>query len=54
MKKHYFYSFFTTISTVKAQEVTRTALKLGPQRNDIITFNQSSYNKQWLGGGTSI
>ena len=55
MKKSLFLILFlTTLSNVKAQEVTKDSIKTWTSKGTIsLLFNQSSYNKQWLGGGTS-
>ena len=43
-----------SIITVSAQETAVDTTKLWTKKGNIsLLFNQSSYNKQWLGGGTS-
>lgn len=43
-----------TIVSVNAQETAKDTIKLWTKKGNIsLLFNQSSYNKQWLGGGTS-
>jgi hypothetical protein len=40
--------------TVNAQEIAKDTTKLWTKKGNIsLLFNQSAYNKQWLGGGTS-
>ena len=40
--------------TVNAQETAKDTTKLWTKKGNIsLLFNQSAYNKQWLGGGTS-
>ena len=48
------FLFLLSIITVNAQETTIDTTKLWTKKGNIsLLFNQSSYNKQWLGGGTS-
>jgi hypothetical protein len=45
--------FFIAVS-INAQEVVKDTTKLWTCKGNIsLLFNQSAYNKQWLGGGTS-
>ena len=55
MKKTIFIVvFLMTIVSVNAQETAKDTIKLWTKKGNIsLLFNQSSYNKQWLGGGTS-
>jgi len=40
--------------TVNAQEIVKDTTKIWTKKGNIsLLFNQSAYNKQWLGGGTS-
>lgn len=42
------------LATVTAQEVAKDSTKLWTRKGNIsLLFNQSSYSKEWLGGGTS-
>ncbi len=42
------------VIAVNAQEFTKDTTKLWSKKGNIsLLFNQSAYNKQWLGGGTS-
>ena len=46
--------FLFSIVALSAQETTVDTTKLWTKKGNIsLLFNQSSYNKQWLGGGTS-
>ena len=46
--------FLFSIIAVSAQETAVDTTKLWTKKGNIsLLFNQSSYNKQWLGGGTS-
>ena len=48
-----FVIFFVLIS-VSAQETAKDTTKFWTKKGNIsLLFNQSAYNKQWLGGGTS-
>jgi hypothetical protein len=48
------FVFLLTVVAVNAQEITKDTTKLWTKKGNIsLLFNQSSYNKQWLGGGTS-
>jgi hypothetical protein len=48
------FVFLLAIVTANAQEVTKDTTKLWTKEGNIsLLFNQSAYNKQWLGGGTS-
>lgn len=48
------FVFLLTVVAVNAQEITKDNTKLWTKKGNIsLLFNQSSYNKQWLGGGTS-
>lgn len=48
------FLFIFALTTVNAQEVVKDSTKLWTKKGNIsLLFNQSSYNKQWLGGGTS-
>ena len=55
MKKILFvFVFIMTILSVHAQETAQDTVKHWTKKGNIsLLFNQSSYNKQWLGGGTS-
>lgn len=55
MKKTVIISFlFLTFIAVKAQETVQDSTKLWKRNGNIsLLFNQTAYNKQWLGGGTS-
>tara|TARA_R110000868_G_scaffold12240_1_gene59111 strand:- start:506 stop:1357 length:852 start_codon:yes stop_codon:yes gene_type:complete len=55
MKKSLFiFLLALTILNVQAQEVAKDSVKIWTAKGTIsLLFNQSSYNKQWLGGGTS-
>jgi len=55
MKKTLFtFVFLIALVTVNAQENTKDTTKLWTKNGNIsLLFNQSAYNKQWLGGGTS-
>ena len=55
MKKSLFlFLFLLPIILVNAQEVVKDSVKIWSSKGTIsLLFNQSSYNKQWLGGGTS-
>jgi hypothetical protein len=41
------------VVAVNAQEIAKTLQIFGLKRKHILAFNQSAYNKEWLGGGTS-
>lgn len=46
--------FILTLLSGNAQEVAKDTTKLWTKKGNIsLLFNQSAYNKQWLGGGTS-
>ena len=46
--------FLFAIISIHAQETSKDTTKLWTKKGNIsLLFNQSSYNKQWLGGGTS-
>ncbi|PRZ26308.1 DUF3078 domain-containing protein [Flavobacterium granuli] len=46
--------FILTLLSANAQEVAKDTTKLWTKKGNIsLLFNQSAYNKQWLGGGTS-
>ncbi|SDW15475.1 DUF3078 domain-containing protein [Flavobacterium degerlachei] len=48
------FVFLLALVTVNAQEVSKDTTKLWTKKGNIsLLFNQSAYNKQWLGGGTS-
>lgn len=48
------FVFLLTVVAINAQEITKDTTKLWTKKGNIsLLFNQSSYNKQWLGGGTS-
>ncbi len=55
MKKTLFVvAFLMAILSVNAQETVKDTVKHWTKKGNIsLLFNQSSYNKQWLGGGTS-
>lgn len=55
MKKTILYlAFFLITIVVNAQETATDTTKLWTKKGNIsLLFNQSAYNKQWLGGGTS-
>ena len=55
MKKTVFYlAFFLITISVNAQETAKDTTTLWTKKGNIsLLFNQSAYNKQWLGGGTS-
>lgn len=55
MKKTLFVvAFLMVILSVNAQETVKDTVKHWTKKGNIsLLFNQSSYNKQWLGGGTS-
>lgn len=47
-------AFLMAILSVNAQETVKDTVKHWTKKGNIsLLFNQSSYNKQWLGGGTS-
>lgn len=47
-------AFLLAILSVNAQETAKDTIKHWTKKGNIsLLFNQSSYNKQWLGGGTS-
>lgn len=46
--------FILALLSANAQEVAKDTTKLWTKKGNIsLLFNQSAYNKQWLGGGTS-
>ncbi|WP_188049361.1 DUF3078 domain-containing protein [Flavobacterium sp. GP15] len=46
--------FVSSFMSLQAQETEKDTIKLWTKKGNIsILFNQSAYNKQWLGGGTS-
>ena len=46
--------FIFGIITVQAQETEKDTIKRWTKKGNVsLLFNQSSYNRQWLGGGTS-
>ncbi|WP_413999683.1 DUF3078 domain-containing protein [Flavobacterium sp. W1B] len=46
--------FILTLVSGNAQEVPKDSTKLWTKKGNIsLLFNQSAYNRQWLGGGTS-
>ena len=48
------FVFLLTIVSLSAQEIANDTTKLWTKEGNIsLLFNQSAYNKQWLGGGTS-
>lgn len=48
------FVFLLAVVSVNAQEITKDTTKLWTKEGNIsLLFNQSAYNKQWLGGGTS-
>jgi hypothetical protein len=48
------FVFVFTILSVTAQETATDTVKLWTKKGNLsLLFNQSTYNKQWLGGGTS-
>ncbi|SHM53789.1 DUF3078 domain-containing protein [Flavobacterium xanthum] len=48
------FVFVFTILSVTAQETATDTIKYWTKKGNIsLLFNQSAYNKQWLGGGTS-
>lgn len=48
------FVFFFALISVSAQETARDTTKFWTKKGNIsLLFNQSAYNKQWLGGGTS-
>ncbi|MBP4141253.1 DUF3078 domain-containing protein [Flavobacterium sp. I-SCBP12n] len=55
MKKIAFALLFVSgFMSLQAQETEKDTIKLWTKKGNIsILFNQSAYNKQWLGGGTS-
>ncbi|WP_426094268.1 DUF3078 domain-containing protein [Flavobacterium sp. DSR2-3-3] len=55
MKKIAFsFVFFFVLISVSAQETVKDTTKFWTKKGNIsLLFNQSAYNKQWLGGGTS-
>jgi hypothetical protein len=53
MKKYYSLLFPLAVVAVNAQRSQKTLQIFGLKRKHILTFNQSAYNKEWLGGGTS-
>ncbi|MCG9792074.1 DUF3078 domain-containing protein [Flavobacterium algicola] len=55
MKKSLFaFLLLITVMAVNAQEAVKDSTKFWTRKGNIsLLFNQSSYNDQWLGGGTS-
>ena len=55
MKKIAFsFVFFFVLISVSAQEPAKDTTKFWTKKGNVsLLFNQSAYNKQWLGGGTS-
>jgi len=55
MKKIAFsFVFFFVLISVSAQETAKDTTKFWTKKGNVsLLFNQSAYNKQWLGGGTS-
>ena len=55
MKKIAFsFVFFFVLISVSAQETVKDTTNFWTKKGNIsLLFNQSAYNKQWLGGGTS-
>jgi hypothetical protein len=51
MKKYYSLLYFGC-SRSKCAEIAKTLQIFGLKKH-ILAFNQSAYNKEWLGGGTS-
>ena len=48
------FVYVFTILSVTAQETATDTVKLWTKKGNLsLLFNQSTYNKQWLGGGTS-
>ncbi len=48
------FVFILSILSIEAQETEKDSTKLWTKKGNVsILFNQSAYNKQWLGGGTS-
>lgn len=48
------FVFLLTVVSLSAQEIANDTTKLWTKEGNIsLLFNQSAYNKQWLGGGTS-
>jgi hypothetical protein len=48
------FIFFLAVVAVNAQEIKKDSTKLWTKKGNIsLLFNQSAYNKEWLGGGTS-
>ncbi len=49
-----YFVFIFSILSIKAQEKPQDSTKLWTKKGNFsLLFNQSAYNKQWLGGGTS-
>lgn len=49
-----YFVFIFSILSIKAQEIPQDTTKLWTKKGNFsLLFNQSAYNKQWLGGGTS-
>lgn len=49
-----YFVFIFSILSIKAQETPQDTTKLWTKKGNFsLLFNQSAYNKQWLGGGTS-
>lgn len=55
MKKSLFlFLFLLPIVQINAQEIVKDSVKIWTSKGTVsLLFNQSTYNKQWLGGGTS-
>jgi hypothetical protein len=55
MKKAALYlAFFAITLAANAQEISKDTTKLWTKKGNMsLLFNQSTYNKKWLGGGTS-
>ena len=46
--------FIFALSVINAQETPKDSTKAWTRKGNIsLLFSQSSYNKEWLGGGTS-
>lgn len=49
-----YFVFIFSILSIKAQETPQDTVKFWTKKGNFsLLFNQSAYNKQWLGGGTS-
>ena len=56
MKKYtsFFRFYIFAFISVNAQEISKDTTKLWTKKGNLsLLFNQSTYNKKWLGGGTS-